>query len=59
MLTIEDLNQDCLELVYENLLARDFFSLSLVSRTFFRSVTPRLYRSLVFHMDHAKRYLKV
>ncbi|TCD63650.1 hypothetical protein EIP91_005130 [Steccherinum ochraceum] len=59
MLRVEDLNQDCLELIFAHLSVQDLFALSLASRTLLGSVTPRLYQTLVFHSGHAKRYSKI
>ncbi|KZT08130.1 uncharacterized protein LAESUDRAFT_724132 [Laetiporus sulphureus 93-53] len=56
MITIDNLNLDCLELIFAYLSGNDLVSASLVNRSFLAGVIPRLYRSLVFRLNQAKRY---
>ena len=45
-----------LEIIFAYLYGNDLVSVSLVSRSFLAGVIPRLYRSLVFTLNQAKRY---
>ena len=56
MVSADNLNLDCLELIFAHLHGNDLVSVSLVSRSFLAGVIPRLYRSLVFRLNQAKRY---
>ncbi|KAF9807539.1 hypothetical protein IEO21_08180 [Rhodonia placenta] len=56
MVTADNLNLDCLELIFAHLYGNDLVSVSLVSRSFLAGVIPRLYRTLVFKLNQAKRY---
>ncbi|KAH8102159.1 hypothetical protein BXZ70DRAFT_1016503 [Cristinia sonorae] len=58
MVSLESLNQDCMEMIFAYLSTRDLSSMALVSHTLLESVTPRLYRSLVFHSEHARKFTK-
>lgn len=56
MVSADNLNLDCLEIIFAYLYGNDLVSVSLVSRSFLAGVIPRLYRSLVFTLNQAKRY---
>ena len=56
MVSADNLNLDCLDLIFSYLYGNDLVSVSLVSRSFLAGVIPRLYRSLVFKLNQAKRY---
>jgi hypothetical protein len=56
MVSADNLNLDCLELVFAYLSGSDLFSVSLVSKSFLAGVIPRLYRTLVYHLGNAKRF---
>lgn len=56
MVSADNLNLDCLELIFQFLSGNDLASVALVSKSFLAGVVPRLYRSLVFHTGNAKRY---
>ncbi|OCH94622.1 hypothetical protein OBBRIDRAFT_810399 [Obba rivulosa] len=56
MVSADNLNLDCLELIFAFLNGNDLVSVALVSRSFLAGVIPRLYRSLVFKLHQAKRY---
>ncbi|KAH9947752.1 hypothetical protein B0H21DRAFT_691376 [Amylocystis lapponica] len=56
MVSADNLNLDCLELIFAYLYGNDLVSVSLVSRSFLAGIIPRLYRSLVFKLNQAKRY---
>jgi len=59
MVTADNLNLDCLELIFAHLHGNDLVSVSLVSRSFLAGVIPRLYRTLSFKLNQAKRYPKI
>ncbi|KZT63479.1 hypothetical protein DAEQUDRAFT_747827 [Daedalea quercina L-15889] len=56
MVSADNLNLDCLEHIFAYLYGNDLVSVSLVSRSFLAGVVPRLYRSLIFKLNQAKRY---
>ncbi|KAH9927980.1 uncharacterized protein BXZ73DRAFT_48619 [Epithele typhae] len=56
MVSADNLNFDCLELIFAYLAGNDLVAVSLVSRSFLSAVTPRLYRTLTFGLRQAKRY---
>jgi len=56
MVSADNLNLDCLELIFAYLYGNDLVSVSLVSRSFLAGIIPRLYRSLIFKLNQAKRY---
>lgn len=56
MVSADNLNLDCLELVFAYLSGNDLFAVSLVSKSFLAGVIPYLYRTLVYHLGNAKRY---
>lgn len=56
MVSADNLNLDCLELIFQFLSGNDLASVALVSKSFLAGVVPRLYRSLFFHTGNAKRY---
>ncbi|KAH8112932.1 hypothetical protein DFH11DRAFT_1604724, partial [Phellopilus nigrolimitatus] len=58
MVSADNLHFDILGLIFAYLSGSDLVSVSLVSRAFLNSVTPRLYHALVFTHFHAKRYPK-
>lgn len=55
MVSADNLNLDCLELIFAYLTGNDLPSVTLVSKSFFAGVVPFLYRSLVYHLGNAKR----
>ena len=55
MVSADNLNLDCLELIFAHLTGSDLASVSLVSRSFLAGVVPFLYRVLVYHLGNAKR----
>lgn len=59
MVTADNLNLDVLELIFTWLNGSDLHSVALVSRSFFAGVLSRLYLSLVFRLNNAKRYPNV
>lgn len=59
MVSADNLNLDCLELVFAYLSGNDLVSVSLVSKSFLAGVVPYLYRTLVYHLGNAKRYPSV
>lgn len=56
MVSADNLNLDCLELIFAYLYGNDLVSVSLVSRSFLAGVISRLYRNLIFKLNQAKRY---
>ncbi|KAF5392671.1 hypothetical protein D9757_000886 [Collybiopsis confluens] len=56
MATADNLHLDILELIFIYLSGNDLVSVALVSRAFFAGVIPRLYRKIMFRLNHAKRY---
>lgn len=48
-----------LELIFAHLSGNDLVSVANVSRSFYASVLPQLYRSLFFRLSQAKRCPKV
>ncbi|KAI8989173.1 hypothetical protein BD414DRAFT_536472 [Trametes punicea] len=56
MVSADNLNLDCLELIFAYLAGNDLVSVSLVSRSFLAAAIPRLYRTLTFGLNQAKRY---
>ncbi|KAI0681732.1 hypothetical protein C8Q76DRAFT_637468 [Earliella scabrosa] len=56
MVSADNLNYDCLQLIFAHLSGHDLVSVSLVSRSFLTGVIPRLYRTLSFGVKQAKRY---
>ena len=59
MVSADNLNLDCLEIIVQHLTGNDLVSVALVSKSFLAAVVPRLYRSLYFHTGNAKRYPSV
>ena len=59
MVSADNINLDCLELIFAYLSGNDLVSVSLVSRSFLAAVIPRLYRTLSFGLHQAKRYPSV
>ncbi|KAI0791563.1 hypothetical protein BC629DRAFT_369775 [Irpex lacteus] len=59
MVSADNLNFDCLELIVSYLAGRDLYSVTHVSRSFLAAALPLLYRSLTFHLGNGKRYPKV
>ncbi|KAJ3804042.1 hypothetical protein F5876DRAFT_83880 [Lentinula aff. lateritia] len=59
MVTADNLNLDVLESIFFHLSGNDLSSVALVSRSFFAGVIPRLYRKIMFRLNHAKRYPRV
>ncbi|KIP10775.1 hypothetical protein PHLGIDRAFT_84443 [Phlebiopsis gigantea 11061_1 CR5-6] len=55
MVSADNLNLDCLELIFAYLTGNDLASVSLVSGSFLAGVVPFLYRTLVYHLGNAKR----
>ncbi|KAI0772780.1 hypothetical protein BD413DRAFT_473522 [Trametes elegans] len=56
MVSADNLNFDCLELIFTHLAGNDLVSVSLVSRSFLAAAIPQLYRTLVFGLNQSKRY---
>ncbi|KAI0356948.1 hypothetical protein OH77DRAFT_1495200 [Trametes cingulata] len=56
MVSADNLNFDCLELIFAYLSGNDLVSMSLVSRSFLAAAIPRIYRRLFFGLNQAKRY---
>ncbi|KAI0372450.1 hypothetical protein BV20DRAFT_1062018 [Pilatotrama ljubarskyi] len=56
MVSADNLNFDCLELIFAYLSGNDLVAVSLVSRSFLAAAIPRLYRRLFFGLNQAKRY---
>ncbi|KAJ7675528.1 hypothetical protein B0H17DRAFT_987778 [Mycena rosella] len=56
MVSADNVNLDVLEHIFTYLAGNDLPSVALVSRSFFAGVIPRLYRTLLFRLSHAKRY---
>ena len=59
MVSADNMNLDCLELIFAYLSGNDLVSVSLVSRSFLVAAIPRLYRTLTFTLKQAKRYPSV
>ncbi|KAI0342514.1 hypothetical protein BDW22DRAFT_1357892 [Trametopsis cervina] len=59
MVSADNLNFDCLELIFAHLSGNDLVSVLQVSRSFLAAVLPQLYRTLFFHLGNGKRYPKV
>ncbi|EPQ51742.1 hypothetical protein GLOTRDRAFT_140750 [Gloeophyllum trabeum ATCC 11539] len=59
MVSADNLNLDVLELIFAYLSGNDLVSVSLVSRSFFAGVIPRLYHTLGFRLSHSKKYPQV
>ena len=59
MVSADNLNLDCLELIFAYLSGNDLVHVSLVSRSFLAAVIPRLYRTLTFGLQQAKKYPSV
>ncbi|KDQ56702.1 hypothetical protein JAAARDRAFT_179330 [Jaapia argillacea MUCL 33604] len=58
MVSADNLNLDVLELIFAYLSGNDLVSVSLVSKSFLAGVIPRLYQTLGFRMNQAKKYPK-
>ena len=56
MVSVDSLNLDVLELIFAYLSVKDLLPVALVNHSFLAGVIPRLYRTLVFHLRHSKRY---
>ncbi|KAI0664068.1 hypothetical protein C8Q70DRAFT_905338 [Cubamyces menziesii] len=56
MVSADNLNFDCLEIIFTYLSGNDLVSVSLVSRSFLAAAIPRIYRTLAFGLNQAKRY---
>lgn len=59
MVTAESLNFDVLQIIFAYLSVPDLASVSQVNRSFLAGVLPRLYRSIGFHLNQAKRYPRI
>jgi len=59
MVSAESLNFDVLQIIFSYLSLPDLASVSQVSQSFLAGALPRLYRSLCFYHNQAKRYPKV
>ncbi|TDL27713.1 hypothetical protein BD410DRAFT_781591 [Rickenella mellea] len=59
MVSADNLNFDVLTQIFAYLYGNDLVSVSLVSRSFLTSVTPKLYQTLVFCQSQAKRYPRI
>lgn len=59
MVSADNLNFDCLELIFAYLSGNDLVSVSLVSRSFLAAAIPRVYKTLTFGLNQAKRYPSV
>ncbi len=59
MVTAESLNFDVLQIIFAYLSVPDLASVSQVNRSFLAGALPRLYRSLGFYLNQAKRYPRV
>lgn len=59
MVTAETLNFDVLQIIFAHLSVPDLASVSQVSRSFLAGALPRLYRSLGFYLNQAKRYPRI
>jgi hypothetical protein len=59
MVSAESLNFDVLQIIFSYLSPPDLASVSQVSQSFLAGALPRLYRSLCFYHNQAKRYPKV
>src|ERR1700761_5900882 len=59
MVTAESLNFDVLQIIFAHLSVSDLASVSQVNRSFLAGALPRLYRSLGFYFNQAKRYPRV
>ena len=59
MVTAERLNFDVLQIIFSYLSPSDLASLSQVCQSFLAGALPRLYRSLGFYHNQAKRYPRV
>ena len=58
MVSADNLNFDCLELIVSYLAGPDLYSFTHVSRSFLAAALPLLYRNLNFHLGNGKRYPK-
>lgn len=59
MVTAESLNFDVLQIIFAYLSVPDLASVSQVNRSFLAGVLPRLYRTIGFYLNQAKRYPRV
>jgi hypothetical protein len=59
MVTADSLNFDVLQIIFSYLSPPDLASLSQVCQSFLAGTLPRLYRSLGFYHNQAKRYPRV
>lgn len=59
MVTAESLNFDVLQIIFAYLSVPDLASVSQVNRSFLAGVLPKLYRSIGFYLNQAKRYPRV
>ena len=59
MVTAESLNFDVLQITFSYLSPSDLASVSQVCQSFLAGALPRLYRSLGFYHNQAKRYPRV
>jgi len=59
MVTAESLNFDVLQIIFSYLSPPDLASVSQVCQSFLAGALPRLYRSLGFYHNQAKRYPSV
>lgn len=59
MVSAENLNYDVLELIFTFLFLNDLAAVSQVSQSFRAGCIPRLYKTIIFRHDLAKRYPRV
>ena len=59
MVSAESLNFDVLQIIFSYLSPPDLASVSQVCQSFLAGALPRLYRSLGFYHNQAKRYPRV
>lgn len=59
MVTAESLNFDVLQIIFSYLSPPDLASVSQVCQSFLVGALPKLYRSLGFYHNQAKRYPRV
>jgi len=59
MVSAESLNFDVLQIIFSHLSPHDLACVSQVSQSFLAGALPRLYRSLCFYHNQAKRYPRI
>ena len=59
MVSADNLNLDCLEIIFAYLAGKDLVAVSLVSKSFLAGVIPHLFRTLFVHVGNTKKWPRV